>query len=51
MNVIHKSRVTFRPVKPLIGAVVEADREALFDPEVVAQCRDMLEERTVLVMP
>ena len=37
--------------KPLIGAVVEADREALFDPEVVAQCRDMLEERTVLVMP
>ncbi|WP_434405565.1 TauD/TfdA dioxygenase family protein [Sphingobium sp. DN12] len=51
MNVIHKSRVTFRPVKLLIGAVVEADREALFDPEVVTQCRDMLEERTVLVMP
>jgi alpha-ketoglutarate-dependent taurine dioxygenase len=46
-----KSRVAFRPVKPLIGAIVEAERDALFDPDVVRQCRDMLDDRTVLVFP
>lgn len=45
------SRVEFEPVKPLIGSTVHADRSALFDPNVVCQCRNMLDERTVLVFP
>ncbi|WP_336973631.1 TauD/TfdA family dioxygenase [Sphingobium aromaticiconvertens] len=51
MSTKQKSRVTFTPVKPLIGSIVEAEREALFDPEVVRQCREMLDERAVLVIP
>lgn len=51
MTVATKTKVEFEPVKPLIGAVVHADREALFDPEVVRQCREALEDRTVLVFP
>ena len=45
------SRVEFEPVKPLIGSIVRADREALFDPEVVRQCNEMLDKRVVLVFP
>lgn len=51
MSIEQKSRVTFTPVKPLIGSIVEAEREALFDPDVVRQCRAMLDERAVLVIP
>jgi alpha-ketoglutarate-dependent taurine dioxygenase len=51
MSIDQKSRVTFTPVKPLIGSIVEADREALFDPDVARQCAAMLDERAVLVLP
>lgn len=51
MSVSLKARVEFEPAKPLVGSIVHADREALFDPEVVRQCRQMLDERTVLVFP
>ena len=51
MSVLQQARVEFEPVKPLIGSVVHADRAALFDPEVVRQCRDMLDQRAVLVFP
>jgi alpha-ketoglutarate-dependent taurine dioxygenase len=51
MTTAEKARVAFEPVKPLIGSIVRADREALFDPEVVAECRKMLDERAVLVFP
>ena len=48
MNAIAKPRVEFEPVKPLIGSVVRAERAALFDPEVVRRCREMLDGRAVL---
>jgi alpha-ketoglutarate-dependent taurine dioxygenase len=51
MTVAEKTRVEFEPVKPLIGAIVRAEREALFDPEVVRQVREALNERAVLVFP
>jgi alpha-ketoglutarate-dependent taurine dioxygenase len=51
MTVLEKTRVAFEPVKPLIGAIVRAERAALFDPEVVRQCRAMLNDRAVLVFP
>ena len=51
MTVLEKTRVVFEPVKPLIGSIVRAERQALFDPEVVRQCREMLGERAVLVFP
>ena len=51
MNAIAKPRVEFEPVKPLIGSVVRAERAALFDPEVVRRCREMLDGRAVLVFP
>lgn len=43
--------VEFRPVKPLIGSTVIAEREAYFDPDVVRRCGEMLEDRAVLVLP
>lgn len=51
MSVIAKTGVEFEPVKPLIGSIVRAERAALFDPAVVAECRRMLDERAVLVFP
>jgi len=51
MSVIEKTRVAFEEVKPLIGSIVRAEREALFDPEVVRECRRMLDQRGVLVFP
>ena len=51
MTVMIQARVRFEAVKPMIGAIVHAEREALFDPEVVRECRKMLDERTVLVLP
>lgn len=52
MSADPSSRVTFEPIKPLIGSVVRtAERADLFDPEVVAQCREMLDQRAVLVFP
>lgn len=44
-------RVEFENVKPLIGSIIRAERAALFDPEVVRQCREALDRRTVLVFP
>lgn len=51
MAVTQKSRVGFTEIKPQIGSVVHAERAALFDPEVVRQCREMLDRRVVLVFP
>jgi alpha-ketoglutarate-dependent taurine dioxygenase len=51
MSTDVKSRISFEQVKPLIGSVVSADREALFDPAVVAEIRQKLDERVVLVFP
>lgn len=46
-----QTRVEFEPIKPSIGAIVRAEREALFDPEVVRQCREALEDRVMLLFP
>ena len=51
MNAISSARVEFEAVKPLIGSIVRAERAALFDPEVVAACRQALDARAVLVFP
>lgn len=46
------SRVKFEHLKPFVGSkVVVERREDLFDPEVVAQIRNELDERTVIVIP
>ncbi len=45
------AKITIEPVKEHIGARVLVDRADLLDPEVVAACRDALEERGVLVFP
>ena len=44
-------QVEFEPIKPAIGAIVRAAREALFDPDVVRQCRAALDERVLLLFP
>ena len=41
----------FESIKPQIGSIVHVDRAALFDSEVAQHCREMLDERTVLVFP
>jgi alpha-ketoglutarate-dependent taurine dioxygenase len=43
--------VTYENIKPLIGTKVLATKADLQDPEVIAKCRELLEERTVLVFP
>ena len=44
-------RFEIEPIKPLIGAVVHVEREALCDKAVVARCLEALEDRGVLVFP
>lgn len=51
MSVAQKFKVEFEQVKPLIGSIVRAERAALFDADVVRQCREMLDTRGVLVFP
>src|SRR5262245_12458900 len=43
--------VRIEAIKPLIGAVVHVEREALCDKAVVARCLEALEDRGVLVFP
>ena len=43
--------LTFEAVKPLIGSIVHGDRAELFTEDAVRLCREMLEQRTVLVFP
>jgi alpha-ketoglutarate-dependent taurine dioxygenase len=43
--------LAFESIKPHIGSIVHVDREEMFTPEVGRRCREMLEERTVLVFP
>ncbi len=43
--------VQFEPVKEHVGAIVHVDKAHLCDEDVVAACRDALEERGVLVFP
>ena len=43
--------VEFESIKPNIGAIVHVSREEMFTPEVARRCREMLEDRTVLVFP
>lgn len=41
----------FESLKPHLGSVVHVDRRDMFTEEVGQRCREMLEERTVLVFP
>jgi alpha-ketoglutarate-dependent taurine dioxygenase len=41
----------FETVKPHIGAIVHVPRDEIFSPDTARRCREMLEERTVLVFP
>ncbi len=43
--------IEFENVKPLIGSIVHGDRSELLSEGAIQQCRDMLEQRTVLVFP
>jgi alpha-ketoglutarate-dependent taurine dioxygenase len=42
---------TIRPLKPLVGGIVEVDKARLCDDDVVESVRAALEERGVLVFP
>ena len=46
-----ESIIEFDPIKPDIGATVYVDRDSLFDEQVGRACREMLEQRGVLVFP
>ncbi|WCT73608.1 TauD/TfdA family dioxygenase [Sphingomonas naphthae] len=41
----------FEPIKPYIGSIVHVSKDEMFTEEVARQCREMLDERTVLVFP
>ena len=43
--------IQFESIKPRIGSIVHVDRAELFEDEVGRRCREMLEQRTVLVFP
>lgn len=45
------SKITIEPIKERIGAKVHVDRAHICDDDVVAACREALEDRTVLVFP
>ncbi len=43
--------IAFEAVKPHIGSIVHVDRADMFTEEVGRRCREMLEQRTVLIFP
>jgi alpha-ketoglutarate-dependent taurine dioxygenase len=43
--------IEFESIKPHIGSIVHVERADMFSEEVGRLCREMLEERTVLVFP
>lgn len=43
--------VEFENIKPHIGSIVHVDRASMFTEEAGRLCREMLEQRTVLVFP
>ena len=43
--------VTFKPIKPFIGSTVHVDKAHICDEGVIAQLREQLEQRGVLVFP
>lgn len=51
MSITEATRVTFSDIKPQIGSVVHAEKDALLNGESAADIRDMLEQRGVLVFP
>ena len=51
MSLDQLTRVEFEPLKPLVGSIVHAKREDLFDAEVVGRIREELDKRTVIVIP
>ena len=45
-------KLEVRDVKPHIGSIIEVDRQVLFDDEeLIPRCRQLLDERGVLVFP
>jgi alpha-ketoglutarate-dependent taurine dioxygenase len=51
MATIDTAACTIENIKPAIGGIVRCGKDALADPQVVAQLREALEDRTVLVFP
>jgi len=45
------TKVTIEPIKEHIGGIVHVDRAHICDADVVAACRDALDDRGVLVFP
>lgn len=43
--------IQYDEVKPLIGAIVHADKSDLRDPDFARECLELLDERAVLVFP
>jgi alpha-ketoglutarate-dependent taurine dioxygenase len=43
--------VTIENIKPLVGGIVRVDRDKVTDSDVVATCREALEDRGVLLLP
>lgn len=51
MTALETTNLAVEEIKPLIGAVIRADREALLSGKHAAQIRAMLEDRGVIVFP
>jgi alpha-ketoglutarate-dependent taurine dioxygenase len=44
-------RFEVETIKPRIGAVIHVDRDDILNPEVAERCKELIEDRTVLVFP
>ena len=51
MSTITQTNVSFTEIKPLIGSIVHADKDALLSGDHADLLNDMLEQRGVLVFP
>ena len=51
MAVMDATRLAYREIKPLIGAEVQADKDALLSGKHAADIRELLERRGVIVFP
>ncbi|MDG2001736.1 MAG: TauD/TfdA family dioxygenase [Novosphingobium sp.] len=43
--------IRYEHAKPLVGAIVDADKAQFADAQFADECRELLEERTVLIFP
>ena len=45
------AKLEVEDIKPRLGSILRADRESLFEEDVIESCRELLDARSVLVFP